>query len=184
MSGYDSFVISEGAPSSDNDDMDSLPSISSGVLSDTDSESDAQQEWEESLEQLQLLLTMVIVPFAGKYLGRKFAYWSKHIYTAIHSARQVGANDLIFYSRRLGAIHGMDAQCRNTVDEQEGLCSCRDGTSCCNLMTFHMENDQGDDWQPEEYTVDTKKWHELSLHGLYWSELRKTGDNQIQQWTS
>lgn len=77
MSGYDSFVISEAVPSSDNDDIDSLPSISSGVLSETDSESDAQQEWEESLEQLQLLLTMVIVPFAGKFLGRKFAYWSK-----------------------------------------------------------------------------------------------------------
>ncbi|KAM7183688.1 hypothetical protein V8F20_012528 [Naviculisporaceae sp. PSN 640] len=75
MSGYDSFVISEAAPS-DNDDIDSLPSISSGVLSETDSESDAQQEWEESLEQLQLLLTMVIVPFAGKFFGRKFAYWS------------------------------------------------------------------------------------------------------------
>jgi len=44
-----------------------------------DDESDAQREWEASLEQLQLLLTMVIVPFAGKYLGRKFAYWSRSL---------------------------------------------------------------------------------------------------------
>lgn len=75
--GSDSFVLSEGAASSENDDVESLPSISSGILDSGDeAESDAQKEWEASLEQLQLMLTMVIVPFAGKYLGRKFAYWS------------------------------------------------------------------------------------------------------------
>lgn len=59
----------------EDDDLDSLPSSLSSEFS---SESgDAQAEWEESLEQLQLLLTMVIVPFAGKYFGRKFAYWSR-----------------------------------------------------------------------------------------------------------
>jgi hypothetical protein len=59
------------------DDVDSLPSIStSDIYSDTDSE--AQEEWERSLEQLQLLLTMMIIPFVGKYFGRKFAYWSEH----------------------------------------------------------------------------------------------------------
>lgn len=63
----------------DDDDLDSLPSsLSSGVLSSSEADSaDAQREWEESLEQIQLLLTMVLVPFAGKYLGRKFAYWSR-----------------------------------------------------------------------------------------------------------
>ncbi|KAM7200151.1 hypothetical protein V8F33_004084 [Rhypophila sp. PSN 637] len=79
MSGYGSFVIPVTGSSSDDDDIDdidSLPSSPSDVLSETDSESDAQREWEESLEQLQLMLTMVIVPFAGKFLGRKFAYWS------------------------------------------------------------------------------------------------------------
>lgn len=77
MSASDSYIISDMAPSSSehDDDLDSLPSISSGVLS-SESDTDAQREWEESLEQIQLLLTMVVVPFAGKYLGRKFAYWS------------------------------------------------------------------------------------------------------------
>ncbi|KAL2175800.1 uncharacterized protein P884DRAFT_301209 [Thermothelomyces heterothallicus CBS 202.75] len=76
-----SFVIPDVPPSSSSDrddDIDSLPSISSSIL-DSDSEtdsSDAQREWEASLEQLQLLLTMIILPFAGKFLGRKFAYWS------------------------------------------------------------------------------------------------------------
>lgn len=60
------------------DDLDSLPSISSSLLSsETGDSADAQHEWEESLEQVQLLLTMVLMPFAGKYLGRKFAYWSR-----------------------------------------------------------------------------------------------------------
>lgn len=81
MSAADSYIISDMAPSSSDihdDDLDSLPSISSGLLSsETADSADAQQEWEESLEQIQLLLTMVIVPFAGKYFGRKFAYWSR-----------------------------------------------------------------------------------------------------------
>ena len=80
MSTSDSYVISDMAASESHDeDLDSLPSISSDLLSSEASESpsDAQKEWEESLEQIQLLLTMVVVPFAGKYLGRKFAYWSR-----------------------------------------------------------------------------------------------------------
>lgn len=75
MSSSESFVMPD-APASDNDDVDSLPSISSSILDSEPEYSDAQKEWEESLEQLQLLLTMIIMPFAGKFLGRKFAYWS------------------------------------------------------------------------------------------------------------
>ena len=55
---------------------------SSDVDSDSSSiySSDAQKEWEASLQQLELVLTMVIVPYAGKYFGRKFAYWSKFFF--------------------------------------------------------------------------------------------------------
>jgi hypothetical protein len=73
MSASESFVFHEPSPS-EKDELDSLPSISSSVL-DSEADSDAQAEWERSLDQLQLLLTMVIVPFVGKYFGRKFAYW-------------------------------------------------------------------------------------------------------------
>ncbi|KAF7714236.1 Uncharacterized protein PECH_000046 [Penicillium ucsense] len=61
------------------DDVASLPSVST---SDSDMEtlsddySDAEAEWRESIEQLELMLTMVLVPFVGKYLGRRCAYWS------------------------------------------------------------------------------------------------------------
>lgn len=63
------------SPSSD---LESLPD--SAPSSDIDSkdeeeESDAEKEWKESLQQLELLLTMVLVPYAGKYFGRKCAYW-------------------------------------------------------------------------------------------------------------
>ncbi|KAL7913878.1 hypothetical protein GGI35DRAFT_475718 [Trichoderma velutinum] len=59
----------------DKDDVDSLPSEStSDLYSEADSE--AQAEWDRSLEQLQLLLTMILVPWMGKLFGRRFAYWS------------------------------------------------------------------------------------------------------------
>lgn len=74
MSLSDSFAMSDSA-ASDNDEIDSLPSDSTESFTSED-DSDAQQEWERSLEQLELLLTMILIPFAGKYFGRKFAYWS------------------------------------------------------------------------------------------------------------
>lgn len=39
------------------------------------SESDAQAEWEESLHQIQDVLLLIIVPYLGKYIGRRFAYY-------------------------------------------------------------------------------------------------------------
>ena len=65
--------------SSSPDVIDSLPSSpsSSDIDSSADEESDAEREWKESLQQLELLLTMVVVPYVGKYFGRKCAYWGK-----------------------------------------------------------------------------------------------------------
>ncbi|KAH6649748.1 hypothetical protein F5144DRAFT_597281 [Chaetomium tenue] len=77
-----SYILPDASRSSSPDgsrdeDVDSLSSISTSILdSDSSDLSDAQREWEASLEQLQLLLTMIVMPFAGKFLGRKFAYWS------------------------------------------------------------------------------------------------------------
>lgn len=85
MSTSSSYILPTESPSPsdhDDDDIDSLPSSldSSDVSSETTEEaSDAQREWEASLQQLELLLTMVLVPYAGKYFGRKFAYWGELI---------------------------------------------------------------------------------------------------------
>lgn len=36
---------------------------------------DADRQWKESLQQLELMLTLVLIPYVGKYFGRKCAYW-------------------------------------------------------------------------------------------------------------
>jgi hypothetical protein len=62
------------------DDVASLPSeatTDSDLDTLSDDFSDAEAEWRESLDQLELLLTMVLVPFVGKYLGRRCAYWGR-----------------------------------------------------------------------------------------------------------
>jgi len=68
-------------PTPSPDEVDSLPSSSASSTSVSPSEeeeySDAEREWRESLQQLELLLTMVLVPYLGKYFGRKCAYWSE-----------------------------------------------------------------------------------------------------------
>ena len=76
-------LASRFRPETDEDEIDSLPSGAASDSSleadispyDSDSESDAEEEWRESMQQLELLLTMVLIPFVGKFLGRKCAYW-------------------------------------------------------------------------------------------------------------
>jgi hypothetical protein len=71
-------------PPSD-DDVNSLPSSSSSA-DDDEYISDAEREWRESLQQMELLLTMVLVPYVGKYFGRKCAYWGGSRCAAVASA--------------------------------------------------------------------------------------------------
>lgn len=37
----------------------------------------AQEEWEESIKQLNLAFQVIVLPFFGKWLGRKWSYWGK-----------------------------------------------------------------------------------------------------------
>ncbi|KAI0931891.1 hypothetical protein AcW1_000830 [Taiwanofungus camphoratus] len=56
--------------------LDSV-SISSQDSYDSDEEDRiAEQEWKESLEQLQQLFSIVLLPYLGKWLGRKWSYWA------------------------------------------------------------------------------------------------------------
>jgi len=71
------FIVDPPSPDDDGD-VDSLPE--SGETSSVDEDrdlSDAEREWRESLQQLELLLTMVLIPYIGKYFGRKLAFWGK-----------------------------------------------------------------------------------------------------------
>jgi len=58
--------------------------MSAASLDDIDSEASydseeeyrlAQQEWEESMKQLQQLVSLVALPMFGKFLGRQWSYW-------------------------------------------------------------------------------------------------------------
>lgn len=43
----------------------------------------AQEEWQESLQQLQQLVSVVIMPFFGKWLGRRWSYWGKSSFSLV-----------------------------------------------------------------------------------------------------
>lgn len=59
-------------------------SSSDGISSSDDDESSegdsamdqAERDWEESLGQVQMLLTFVLVPVIGRLIGRRFAFYS------------------------------------------------------------------------------------------------------------
>jgi hypothetical protein len=116
MSTSDSYIIQDAAPesSNDQDEIDSLPSSIDSSDLDSEEESDAQREWEASLQQLELVLTMVIIPYVGKYFGRKFAYWSESISHYFYA--NIWGYALISYFR-LGKVDGMEVSCRSTVHE-------------------------------------------------------------------
>jgi hypothetical protein len=104
--------------SDDDDDVDSLPSTSATSTdisaSDQEWQSDAEREWKESLQQLELLLTMVLVPYVGKYFGRKAAYWGEFWNKDMRRDETMTS----VYSR-LGQIHGM-AISRQDRNDQSG----------------------------------------------------------------
>jgi hypothetical protein len=106
-------------PPNDEDDIDSLPSTDSrSSLDDDDAhyDSDAEREWRESLQQLELMLTIVVVPYIGKYFGRKCAYWGEFLCATFLLAGGLGArtgcsttNWLTGCSSyRLGKVHGVE----------------------------------------------------------------------------
>ncbi|KAI9784297.1 MAG: hypothetical protein M1839_002358 [Geoglossum umbratile] len=70
-----SFIENPSTSSNGRDDVDSLPGSLDSDSDGSSDYSDAEREWRESLQQLELLLSMVVVPYLGKYVGRKCAYW-------------------------------------------------------------------------------------------------------------
>ena len=55
----------------------------------------AQLEWEENLQQLQLLISVVLMPYIGKWLGRKWAHTSM---CSIHTLPPAMHLNLLFAS--------------------------------------------------------------------------------------
>ena len=81
---FSAFMLASRFQEDTDNDVDNLPSESASnsslgadFCSENEFESDADEEWQESMEQLEQLLSMVIIPFMGKFLGRKCAYWGR-----------------------------------------------------------------------------------------------------------
>lgn len=49
-------------------------STESGDDYDSERERQLEREWEEGMEQLKMITTIVLLPFFGKWLGKKWAY--------------------------------------------------------------------------------------------------------------
>ena len=112
LNSLSSFILPESpetpSPTDDfQDEIDTLPSTDTS--SSEDEESDADREWRESLQQLELLLSMVIVPFLGRYFGRKCAYWGEERFKTF--ARL--AVDTLYTDAfaRMGEVHAMEISC-------------------------------------------------------------------------
>lgn len=77
------------APSVDGSDDDaaaasslSYPSSEASYDSDDGDDDDdqhalIQEEWEESMRQLEMVCSVILLPFLGKWWGRKFAFWGE-----------------------------------------------------------------------------------------------------------
>ena len=97
------------------DEVDSLPESETDsdevTVSESDfGESDAEKEWKESLQQLEMMLTMVLVPMAGKYFGRRFAYWGQS-----PPSRMAGScfGKALTIPCRMEAVHGVEIPRQN-----------------------------------------------------------------------
>lgn len=59
--------------------IDTLSSDSSNESSEGDLDRQlAQKEWEEGLQQIFMIVNLILLPLAGKYLGRRCSQWREH----------------------------------------------------------------------------------------------------------
>lgn len=76
----------------------------------------AQKEWNESLEELQQLALVLLLPWVGKYFGRKCSYWRMYkriasVYTnedvscSVRSLHSCRSRQVVFHGRE---TFGMD----------------------------------------------------------------------------
>lgn len=69
-------AASASTPSDLDDDDDSSSDLSSDYDSDYE-DALVREEWEESLRQMQALVSLVLLPFFGKWWGRRWSYWGE-----------------------------------------------------------------------------------------------------------
>lgn len=57
--------------------LDSVSLSSDGSFDLDEEERIAEEEWRESLEQLQQLFGIILLPLIGRWMGRKWSYWGE-----------------------------------------------------------------------------------------------------------
>lgn len=68
-----------------------------------------QQEWEESMQELQQLALVLLLPWVGKFLGRKTSYWLYDRYKRVGLGRTFFLGD----ASRFFSINVVQSQVRN-----------------------------------------------------------------------
>lgn len=115
--------------SSDDDETDT----------DTDMEyyrraSDAQAQWEESMRQIEQLLTYVLVPVIGKFFGRRFAYFRKYFSNPDQQGRRFLLTQVLMQSGARLPVTGMERRLSfRTVRRSRPLVLQRRPSSCRHL---------------------------------------------------
>ncbi|GBE77872.1 Uncharacterized protein SCP_0107540 [Sparassis crispa] len=56
--------------------LDSVSLVSDDSYDSDEEERMAEEEWNESLGQLQQLFALVLLPLLGKWLGRRWLHWA------------------------------------------------------------------------------------------------------------
>lgn len=70
-----------------------MSDVSSDYSSDDDDERERaliREEWEDSLRQMQMLFSIVLVPFFGKWMGRRWSYWGESSDTSCLYCSNIG----------------------------------------------------------------------------------------------
>lgn len=69
----------ENEDAGDDDDSDTSSNMSTSTLDSELHHILAQEQWDESVAQFKLILSVVLGPLVGKWLGRRFAVWGWEI---------------------------------------------------------------------------------------------------------
>ncbi len=56
---------------------------SESTLDEEEESAMIQEEWEESLRQLEVVISIVLIPFFGKWYGRRFSWWGGFPFIAL-----------------------------------------------------------------------------------------------------
>lgn len=81
--------------------LDSIDDDESDIFSEDDELRRVQEEWDESVAQLQLLVSVVAMPVFGKWLGRRWSQWGKCSPTNMLESRSESSLHILAYARYL-----------------------------------------------------------------------------------